>query len=60
MLTGLGVYYILGSLVDLAAFAQGLVGAASVPSAGVRILLGVLCFMAAVRLGTKDPHRATT
>jgi hypothetical protein len=50
VLAGLGVYYVLGSLVDLAAFAQGLVGPASVPSAAVRILLGVLCFMAAGRV----------
>jgi len=45
-LVGLGIYYILGSLVDLVAFAQGLVGAASAPSAAVRILAGVVCFVA--------------
>jgi hypothetical protein len=39
-----------GSLVDLAAFAQGLVGTASAPSAVVRILLGVLCFVAVGRV----------
>jgi hypothetical protein len=50
VLVGLGIYYVLGSLVDLAAFAQGLVGAASVPSAAVRILLGVLCFVGVVRI----------
>jgi hypothetical protein len=50
VLVGLGVYYVLGSLVDLAAFAQGLVGTASVPSAALRILLGVLCFVAAGRV----------
>ena len=54
VLAGLGVYYVLGSLVDLAAFAQGLVGAASVPSAGVRILLGVLCFVAVARVTAAD------
>ena len=36
-------------VVHLAAFAQGLVGAASVPSAGVLVLLGVLCFVAVAR-----------
>ena len=50
VLAGLGVFYVLGSLVDLAAFAQGLVGPASVPSAAVRILLGVLCFVAIGRV----------
>ena len=54
VLVGLGVYYVLGSLVDLAAFAQGLVGTASVPSAAVRILLGVLCFVAAARITAAD------
>jgi hypothetical protein len=46
VLVGLGIYYVVGSLVDLAAFAQGLVGTASVPSAAVRIFVGALCFMA--------------
>ena len=50
VLVGLAVYYILGSLVDLAAFAQGIVGVASVPSAAVRIALGGLCLIAAARL----------
>jgi hypothetical protein len=48
-LLSLAVYYILGSLVDLAAYAQGIVGTASVPGAAVRIVLGVLCLFAAVR-----------
>jgi hypothetical protein len=46
VLAGLGVYYVLGSLPDLAAFTGGLVGAASVPSAAVRIALGVVCLVA--------------
>ena len=46
----LSVYYVLGSLVDLAAFAQGVVGTASVPSAAVRILIGGACLLAAARL----------
>jgi hypothetical protein len=54
VLAGLGIYYVLGSLVDLVAFAQGLVGMASVPSAAVRILLGVLCFVAVARVTAAD------
>ena len=54
VLAGLGVYYVLGSLVDLAAFGQGLVGPVSVPSAAVRILLGVLCFVAVARVTAAD------
>jgi hypothetical protein len=54
VLAGLGVYYVLGSLVDIAAFYQGIVGTASVPSAVVRILLGVLCFVAAGRVTAAD------
>jgi len=54
VLVGLGIYYVLGSLVDLAAFAQGLVGTASVPSAAVRILLGALCFVAVARVTAAD------
>jgi len=49
-LLSLAVYYILGSLLDLAAFAQGIVGVASVPSAIVRIALGGACLLAAARL----------
>ncbi len=60
VLAGLGLYYVLGSFVDLAAFAQGVVGAASVPSAAVRILLGVLCLLAARRLEVKDPGLAAS
>ena len=51
VLVSLAVYCILGSLVDLAAFAQGIVGIASVPSAAVRIVLGGACLFAAARLG---------
>ena len=54
VLAGLGVFYVLGSLVDLAAFAQGIVGPASVPSAAVRIVLGVLCFVAIRRVTAAD------
>jgi len=50
-LLSLAVYFILGSLVDLAAFAQRIVGPASVPSATVRLVVGALCLVAAARLG---------
>jgi hypothetical protein len=46
-LLSLAGYYILSSVVDLAAFAQGIVGPASVPSAGIRIAVGGLCLVAA-------------
>lgn len=49
-LVSLAVYYVLGSAVDLAAFAQGVVGPASVPSAVVRIVLGAACILTAARL----------
>src|SRR5262249_28592024 len=40
-------YFVLGSVVDLAAFAQGIVGPASVPSAAIRLALGALSLWAA-------------
>jgi hypothetical protein len=40
-LAALAGYFLLSSLVDVAAFAQGIVGPASIPSAGVRIAVGV-------------------
>ena len=49
-LVSLAVYFVLGSAVDLAAFAQGVVGPASVPSAVARIVLGAACLLAAARL----------
>jgi hypothetical protein len=51
VLTG---YYVVGSFLDLAAFNQGIVGSASVPSAILRIALGVVCAVAAVRV-TREP-----
>jgi hypothetical protein len=50
-LAALGGYYVVGSLVDLLAFGDGVVGPASVPSAGVRIALGMLAVVAAWRVG---------
>ena len=49
-LAALAGYYVLGSIVDLHAFAQDIVGPASVPSAVVRIALGVVCAVVAVRV----------
>jgi hypothetical protein len=42
-LLALAGYYVLSSLLDLAAFAQGIVGPASVPSAAIRIAVGAIC-----------------
>ncbi len=49
VLSGLAFYYIVGSIVDLQAFAQAVVGVASAPSAIARIVLGLACLLAAVR-----------
>ena len=49
-LVALAGYYVIGSLVDLGAFRPGIVGAASMPSAVVRVAIGVLCVVAALRL----------
>jgi hypothetical protein len=54
VLLTLSGFYLLGSLVDLAAFAQGVVGTASVPSAAVRIVIGSVCLLAAERV--RGPH----
>jgi hypothetical protein len=54
VLVGLSVYYVLGSVVDLAAFLQSIVGPASVPSAAVRIVLGCLCAWAAAGPRRRD------
>jgi hypothetical protein len=48
-LASLAAYYIVGSLVDLAAFNDNIVGSTSVPSAVIRIAVGVLCAEAAWR-----------
>ena len=49
-MVALGAYYILGSFLDVAAFRDGIVGTASVPSAAVRTVVGAICLMAATRL----------
>ena len=51
-LLALGGYYVVGSLVDLQAFAEGVVGPALVPSAVARITLGVFAGIAAWRVRT--------
>jgi len=55
VLAGLAVYYIVGSLVDIDAFAKSIVGPASVPSAAARIGVGTLCLFAAYRLRRETP-----
>lgn len=49
VLASLAGYYVVGSLVDLAAFNGNIVGPAAVPSAMIRIAVGVLCAVAAWR-----------
>jgi hypothetical protein len=46
-LIALAGYLILGSLVDLRAFVDGIVGPAAVPSAAVRMTFGVICVVLA-------------
>jgi hypothetical protein len=48
-LLSLAGYYVVGSLVDLAAFNDNIVGPASLPSAMIRIAVGVVCAAAAWR-----------
>jgi hypothetical protein len=57
-LTSLAAYYVVGSLVDLAAFNGNIVGIAAVPSAVLRIAVGVLCAVAALgeRVLTATPQ----
>lgn len=49
VLLSLSAYLVIGAIVDLAAFVQGIVGVLSVPSAIVRIGLGAACLVAARR-----------
>lgn len=46
-LIALAAYYVASSVIDLAAYAEGVVGPASVPSAFVRIAVGAACGAAA-------------
>lgn len=48
-LGSLAAYFVVGSLVDIAAFNDNIVGPASVPSGVIRIAVGALCAVAAWR-----------
>jgi hypothetical protein len=54
VLAGLGVYFVLGSVVDVLAFAKGVVGTLSLPSAAARVFIGALCFLSAARLSRQS------
>jgi hypothetical protein len=56
VLVALAAYYIVGSVVDLAAFGQGVVGVAAVPTAAGRIVIGCLCLISAVGLSRRGPR----
>ena len=45
-LLGLAGYYILSATVDLAAYSDQTVGTTALPSAAIRIVLGLLCLVA--------------
>jgi len=51
-LTALAAYYFLSSAVDVAAYLQGIVGAASIPSAIARVAIGGLCLWSITRIPT--------
>jgi hypothetical protein len=53
VLVGLAAYFVVGSLVDLMAYADGVVGPASVPSGIIRIAVGSVCLVAAIRVGRR-------
>ena len=46
-LLALAGYLVVGSILDLSAFADGIVGPASVPSAAARVSVGAVCILAA-------------
>jgi hypothetical protein len=62
-LLSLAAYYVVGSLIDLAAFNSNIVGTLAVPSALIRSAIGVACAVAAWRdhpsrprhVGADDP-----
>ena len=55
VLLALAGYYVGGSIVDLVAFSQAIVGTAAVPSAVVRIAIGAFCAALAVRGASTIP-----
>jgi hypothetical protein len=56
-LIALAAYYVVGSLVDLAAFANGLLDATSVASAAVRLVFGAVCAFAVATYSTPESSR---
>jgi len=48
-LAALAFYYVIGSLVDLGALNDNIVGPPAAPSAVIRIAVGILCLVAAWR-----------
>jgi hypothetical protein len=53
-------YLIVGSVVDLRAYLDGVVGAAALPSAVIRIAAGALCVLAAVARARPVPAAAAS
>jgi hypothetical protein len=60
VLLGLALYFILGSAVDLAAFVQGIVGSAAVPSVVVRTAIGMLCLASVAVMGRPQSSASET
>lgn len=56
VLGALAAYYVIGSVVDLVAFGQGVVGAAALPSATGRVLIGCLCAISVARTRRQSSH----
>jgi len=50
VLVGLAAYYVFSSVIDLMAWTDGVVGDISLPSVFVRLVLGVVCALSALRL----------
>jgi hypothetical protein len=60
-LLAVAAYLIVGSVVDLRAYLDGVVGAAVLPSAAIRIAAGALCVLAAIaRAGSVVTPSATS
>lgn len=59
-LLALAGYYVLSSVIDLAAYADGIVGPAAIPSAGGRIAVGAICVAVAWLTGRSSPRAGGT
>jgi hypothetical protein len=59
-LLAVAAYLIVGSVVDLRAYLDGVVGTAALPSAGIRIAAGALCVLAALARARPGPTTADT